>query len=103
MIAIPYKYSQKSGISKSPKRITAILRTSNLQQSLILRIRIANITLNTRSGGSRIDGRKSVDSPGENKPKGRKNDKKSFDFSRAAKKNIPIFNNGQGRRGNNDI
>jgi hypothetical protein len=69
MTVIFYKYSKKGGTSRSFKKTIVILRTSNLQQPLILRVRIADITLNTRPGGSRTDGRESVDSLSGNKPK----------------------------------
>jgi hypothetical protein len=93
MIIISYKYSKKGGISKFFKEVIVILRIFNLQQSLVLRARIVDITLNTRLGGDRTDGRKSVDSLGGNKSKGRKSDKKSFDFNKIVKRNIPILNN----------
>jgi hypothetical protein len=93
MIAISYKHSKKGGINRFLKKITAILRISNLQQSLILRVRTANITPNMRSGGGKIDGRESVDSFGGDKFKDWKSDRKSFDFSRTVKKDIPIFSN----------
>jgi hypothetical protein len=69
MTTIPYKHSKKGGINGFFKKIIAILRTSNLQQPLTSRIRIINITLNTRLGENRINGRESVDSLGGNKSK----------------------------------
>lgn len=79
MTAIPYKHSKKGGTNKSFKETIAILRISNLQQSLILRIGTADITLNTRPDESKTNGRESVDNLGRNKFKGWKGDKESFD------------------------
>jgi len=93
MVTISYKHSKKSGINRFLKKTTAILRTSNLQQPPILRIRIIDITLNTRLGGGRTNGRESVDSLGGNKSKDWKSDRKSFDSNRTVKRDIPIFNN----------
>jgi hypothetical protein len=64
-----------------------------LQQSLTLRIGTVNITLDTGSSGGQKYGRKSIDSLSRNEHKDWKNDRKSFDFSRTAKKDIPISNN----------
>jgi hypothetical protein len=69
MATISYKHSKKGGINEFLKKTIVILRISNLQQSPILKVRITDITLNTRPGGGRTNGRESVDSFGGNKSK----------------------------------
>jgi len=93
MAIVALKFTSKNGSGKSLGKTIIILWISNLQQFLILRIRIADITLNTGPGGDRKYGRKSIDSSSRSKHKDWKNDKKSFDSDRLAGKSIPIFNN----------
>jgi hypothetical protein len=85
------------------ERLLFFLRTFNLQQSLTLRIGIADITLSERPGGGRKYGRKSVDSLGRSKHRDWKSDKKSFNSSQTARKSILISSNDQRKRGNYDV
>jgi hypothetical protein len=72
-----------------------------LQQPRISKIGTADITPKKRPGGNRKYGKKSIDSPSRIERQDWKNDKKSFNSSRIARKSIVVFNNSQKKRGNN--